>query len=251
VALPYNLGSWQRELDVPLAAYRRWNEFDVRQELEHATGIDVLCENDGTAAAVAELFHGVGRTLDDFLYVFVGSALGGGVILNGDYHRGVNANAGDLGLMPTSRSRLGTAPGLSGAHELVLTRASVNALIRHLRGSGLTIDSRADLEPLLEPAHPLVGEWLDDAVDALILPILSAVRVLDVGVVVIDGTLPRALLDELIARLNRALATASPESRPAPRLLRGSVGREAAVVGAAILPLHLNYSPTRDVLHGL
>ena len=146
VALPYNLGSWQRELDVPLAAYRRWNEFDIRQELESATGIDVFCENDGTAAAVAELFHGVGRTLDDFLYVFVGAALGGGVILGGDYHRGVNANAGDLGLMPTSPSRLSTAPKPSGAHELVLTRASVNALIRHLRGNGMAIDGQADLE---------------------------------------------------------------------------------------------------------
>ena len=29
VAVPYNLGSWQRELDIPLAAYRRWNEFDL------------------------------------------------------------------------------------------------------------------------------------------------------------------------------------------------------------------------------
>ena len=29
VAMPYNLGSWQRELDIPLAAYRRWNEFDL------------------------------------------------------------------------------------------------------------------------------------------------------------------------------------------------------------------------------
>ena len=142
VALPYNLGSWQRELDVPLAAYRRWNEFDIRQELENATGIDVFCENDGTAAAVAELFHGVGRTLDNFLYVFVGAALGGGVILGGDYHRGVNANAGDLGLMPTSPSRLATAPKPDGPHELVLTRASVNALIRHLRGSGMPSTAR-------------------------------------------------------------------------------------------------------------
>ena len=250
VALPYNLGSWQRELDVPLAAYRRWNEFDIRQELENATGIDVFCENDGTAAAVAELFHGVGRTLDDFLYVFVGAALGGGVILDGDYHRGVNANAGDLGLMPTSPSRLATAPKPEGPHELLLTRASVNALIRHLRGSGLAIDSLADLDRLLDESHPQVGEWLDDAVDALTLPILSAVRVLDVDVVVLDGTLPRQMLDELIAWLNRSLMAASPESRPAPRLLRGTVGREAAVVGAAILPLHLNYSPTREILHG-
>jgi len=250
VAVPYNLGSWQRELDVPLATYRSWNEFDVNQQLTAATGLDVFCENDGTAAAVAELFHGLGRTLDDFLYVFIGAALGGGVILGGDYHRGVNANAGDLGLMPTAPSRLATAPKPKGAHEILLTRASVNALIRHLRGSGLRIDGPGDLDGVIERRHPSVGEWLDDAADAMALPILSAVRVLDVPAVVLDGDLPRPLLDELIRRLEPMLAHASPESREPPRLLRGSVGREAAAIGAAILPLHLNYSPSREALLG-
>ncbi|MFO1050001.1 MAG: hypothetical protein U1E52_19135 [Geminicoccaceae bacterium] len=59
---------------------------------------------------MAELFHGQDRLLDDFLYLFVGAALGGGVILSGDYRRGVNANAGDIGLMPTGPSTLGVAP---------------------------------------------------------------------------------------------------------------------------------------------
>ena len=33
--------------------------------------------------------------------------------------------------------------------------------------------------------------------------------------------------------------------------MRGTVGREAAAIGAAILPLHLNYSSSRDLLLGL
>ncbi len=250
VAVPYNLGSWQRELDVPMATYRSWNEFDAPHALAAATGLEVFCENDGTAAAVAELFYGCGRSLDDFLYVFVGDALGGGVILGGDYHRGVNANAGDLGLMPTAPSRLATAPAPNGRHEILLARASVNALIRHLRGSGVPIDGQAELDALLERGHPAVGEWLDDAAEAMAVPILSAVRVLDVPVVVLDGALPQPLLDELIRRLEPLLAQASPESREPPQLRRGSVGRDAAALGAAILPLHLNYSPNREALVG-
>jgi predicted NBD/HSP70 family sugar kinase len=250
VATPYNLGSWQRELDIPNSAYQRWNDVDVKAELEAATGLDVFVENDGTAAAVAELFQGHGRALENFLYVFIGTATGGGVILGGDYHRGVSANAGDIGLMPTLPSRLPTAPRPSGPYEILLTRASLNALIRHLRGSGIRMEERRDLEPLLESRHPAVGEWLEDAADALVLPLLSAVRVLDVPAVVIDGDLPRPILDELIARLEAELAAASPESRSPPRLLRGSIGREAPAVGAAILPLHLNFSPSRDILIG-
>ena len=117
VAMPYNLGSWQRELDIPLAAYRL-ERVRPRAALAEATGLEVFCENDGTAAAVAELFQGQDRTLDDFLYVFIGAALGGGVVLGGDYHRGANANAGDLGLMPAGPSRLATAPRPSGRPEI-------------------------------------------------------------------------------------------------------------------------------------
>jgi predicted NBD/HSP70 family sugar kinase len=248
VAMPYNLGSWQRELDIPMAAYRRWNEFDLGTTLADATGLEVFCENDGTAAAVAELFQGQDRSLEDFLYVFVGAALGGGVVLDGDYRRGANANAGDLGLMPTGPSRLSTAPRPDGRPEIALTRASVNALIRHLRGSGQAVESREELDMILEAGHPAVAEWIDDAADALVVPILASVRVLDVPVVVVDGTLPRAVLDQLIARLEQGLASASPESRDPPRLMRGTVGRDAPAIGAAILPLHLNFSSSHDVL---
>ncbi len=248
VAMPYNLGSWQRELDIPLAAYRRWNEFDLGAALADTTGLEVFCENDGTAAAVAELFQGQDRSLDDFLYVFVGAALGGGVVLAGDYRRGVHANAGDIGLMPTGPSRLSSAPAPDGRPEIALTRASVNALIRHLRASGQSVESREQFDALLERGHPAVAEWLADAADALVLPLLSAARVLDVAAVVVDGTLPRNLLDQLIAALAHALAAASPESREPPRLARGTVGRDAPAIGAAILPLHLNFSSNRDIL---
>ena len=153
---------------------------------------------------MAELFHGHGRSRADFLYVFLGAAIGGGVILGGDYRRGLNANAGDVGLMPVPPSGLPTAPRPSGPFDILLTRASLNALIRHLRGNAVAVEGQDELERLLEQRHPLVEEWLDDAAEALVLPVLSAVRVLDVDVVVIDGNLPRGLLDDPPAAHGRA-----------------------------------------------
>jgi predicted NBD/HSP70 family sugar kinase len=51
----------------------------------------VFGENDGTAAAVAELSRGHGRRRKDFLYVFIGAAIGGGVIFGGNYLGGGTA----------------------------------------------------------------------------------------------------------------------------------------------------------------
>ena len=250
LAMPYNLGSWRRELAIPDEAYAAWNEFDLAGHLARGTGLSVLTENDGTAAAVAELFRGAGRQLDSFLYIFVGTAIGGGVVLGGDYYRGAKGNAGDIGLMPVGPSRLSTAPVPERAHDVLLTRASVSSLIRHLRGNGVQVASRAELDHAIGSEPVLVEEWLEDCVDALTAPLLAAVRLLDLDMVVIDGDLPGPVVDRLIARLEAGLRAAAPEARDAPTLRRGVVGRAAAAIGAAILPLHLSYSPKQDVLVG-
>jgi predicted NBD/HSP70 family sugar kinase len=247
IATPYNLGCWQRELDIPTEAYRAWNDFDLAARLKAETGLPTFIENDGTAAVVAELFLGRGRELNDFLYVFIGSAAGGGVVIGGDYHRGAHSNAGDLGLMPTSPSRLSTAPEPAGRREILLTRASINALIRHLRSSGAPVTTRADLDAAIAGHPTLVDEWLDDCADALVDPLLAAVSVLDVEAVVLDGDLPRPVLESLVERLRRFTLAATPEARQAPPIGLGQIGRQAAAIGAAILPLHVNYSPSRDL----
>jgi predicted NBD/HSP70 family sugar kinase len=152
--------------------------------------------------------------------------------------------------MPTTPSRLASAPRPAGPFEILLTRASINSLVRHLQALGLPMRDRGELETAMSAGLPGVMEWVEDCVDALILPILSSVRVLDVPRVVVDGDLPRDLLDQLIERLGAALEAASPESRDPPELLAGRIGRGAAAFGAAILPLHINYSPSRSILVG-
>jgi len=248
VATPFHMGHWRRELDIPSAAYEDWEGFDVSGQLAAATGLDVVHENDGTAAAVAELFEGHGRQLDDFLYVFIGAAIGGGVVLGGNYLRGSAGTAGDIGLMPVGPSKLETAPAPTGPFDILLTRASINSLLRHLRSSGVAFDDPPELEALVA-AHPdPVEAWIDDAVDALVAPLLAATCILDVPAIVIDGALPRATLETLIDKLARALPAAAPRGRALPELRVGSVGAEAAAIGAAILPLHQNFSPNRETL---
>jgi predicted NBD/HSP70 family sugar kinase len=250
LAMPYNLGSWRRELDIPAGEYETWNDFDLAGRLAETTGLQVFSENDGTAATIAELFQGHGRELDNFLYVFIGTAVGGGVALGGDYYRGRSGNAGDIGLMPVPPSRLATAAAPVGQYDVLLARASISLLIRHLRANGVPVESRSDLDSAIVEHSGLVDEWLEDCVDALVCPLLSAVRVLDLEVVVMDADLPDEVLDKLIAMLDRQLAANAPEARDAPKLRRGLIGRAASAIGAAILPLHLNFGPTRDILLG-
>lgn len=250
VAQPYNLGSWLRELGLPADTFRVWNDVDFAGELARATALPVFCENDGNAAAIAEIFYGCGRQRDDFLYLFLGPAIGGGIAIDGDCVRGLTGNAGDFAVMPVPPSRLPSAPKPPGQWDILLSRASLIALRRHLQYCGETIDSRADLEACIARGHPAVQEWLDDCIDALAPALRSAFCVLDVPAVVLDADVDAGLIDTLMQRLRLAVAATAPEARGTPALVRGTFGPDAGALGAATLPMFFNFSPRAGILMG-
>ena len=238
IARPFNLGSWLAELELPRATFAAWDGFAFAAALERACGLPVVEENDGTAAAIAELFHGHGRGHDDFLYVFIGPATGGGLVLDGQVVRGSSGNAADLGVIPVPASALAGARTSAGERDILLGRASVAALLRHLRKSGETAASIAAPE-----VTPAVGAWLGDCADALVVPLLTARALLDLPLAVIDSDLPAGMVDALLGRLAPLLASSVAEARTPPRLLRGSFGAAAGALGAATLPLFLHFGP--------
>ena len=250
VAQPFNLGAWLRELDLNNPDFHAWDEVDFPYELGEATGLPVFTENDGNAAAIAELFYGCGREFDDFIYVFMGPVIGCGVALEGDCLRGVTGNAGDIAVMPVPPSRLASAHPPAGRWDLLLSRASLNALTRHLRHAGVMVDSHADLERHIRAHHPAVEEWVEDCIDALTPALRSALAILYVPVVVFDADVDGGLVALLMRRLAQALAETAPEARGVPELVRGSFGSDAGAVGAASLPMFFSFSPRAEVLRG-
>jgi predicted NBD/HSP70 family sugar kinase len=250
LAMPFNLGNWRRELDIPRETCAAWQDFDLAARLRTALDLPVFVENDGNAIAVAELFQGHGRELDDFAIVYVGTAVGGGIVLGGDYRRGVTGNAGDMGLMPVAASRLASAPMPVLPYDILLNRASVSSLIRHLRAGGTEIRNGAELEAAIASQPARTEEWLEDCADALVYPLLSVSALLDLQAIIVDGNLPRRLVEWLINRLRSRLDAAAPEARRAPVLRMGTVGQNAAAIGAAILPLHSYFGQDHLALFG-
>ncbi|WP_123194685.1 ROK family transcriptional regulator [Pannonibacter phragmitetus] len=250
LAQPFNLGAWLQQLGLPAENFKPWDEVDFAASLEAATGLPVFAENDGTAAAVAELFYGLGRQEDNFLYLFIGPAIGGGLIMNGDVVRGVTGNAADVAVMPVTPSKLAGAPRPKGSWDILLTRASLGALARHLtQGSGLR-PSRAELEQAVIAGRPEVGEWLEDCVDALLPSVRASHALLDMPLIVIDCDIDSGMLSRLIGKLHRALVDEAPEARTAPRVEHGSFGQDAGALGAASLPMFFNFSPRAEILTG-
>ncbi len=109
-----------------------WRDVDIRAEIERLCPWPVYVCNDATAACAAELVFGNGRQYLDFLYVFIGWFIGGGVVLNGSLFPGRTGYAGALGSLPIPH--LG-ADGRITPGQL-LNNASTCTLERRIREAG-------------------------------------------------------------------------------------------------------------------
>jgi predicted NBD/HSP70 family sugar kinase len=248
VAMPFDIGCWMRDAGLPAGRFAAWERFDVATALEEATRLPVVIENDGTAAAIGEMTQPHMRTVEDFIYLFIGPFVGGGIVIGADYLRGRRGNAGDFGVIPVAPSRLPSAPVTGGPRVPLLARASLTTLVRHLAYCGVPIDGIDELDMENPAQADAYRDWRDDAVDACVVPVLAAAHLLDVDLLVLDGDLAPLLLDAFAARLSGAMSAATAEARQAPSVLRGRLGRDAAAVGAASLPFHLSFSPVREML---
>ncbi len=77
-----------------------WRNVPFRKIFSEQTKLNIFVENDANAAAIAEHLFGVARQSQDFLFVFAGVGIGGGLFLNGKLYRGRNGYAGEIGHFP-------------------------------------------------------------------------------------------------------------------------------------------------------
>jgi len=76
-----------------------WLDVPLRSILQEATGLPVALENDANAAALAEKEFGAGRDLSNFVFVTLGTGVGGAIVLDGKLFRGPSGTAGEIGHM--------------------------------------------------------------------------------------------------------------------------------------------------------
>lgn len=248
IAFPWFMDEWKKELNMSEELAERWKGINFRAEVRKRTKLPVFVENDCSAAAIAELLLGRSENIQNFLYVFIGTFVGGGVVLKGNIESGVHGNSGALASMPVSPSGLSSCPKNQGPFETLLNRASIFVLRRHLTANGFPIKNISELSELLPGAEPIVDEWVADCSDALCFALFSALGVLDFEGIIIDSSLPREIVMQLVRAIKGKMEKITPNSVILPKVLAGKVGPDARAIGGAILPFYINYSPDMSVM---
>jgi predicted NBD/HSP70 family sugar kinase len=246
VAAPLQLGAWHEELGVPGAQAAQWDSVDLRAELQALTGLPVTLLKDTAAACMAELVAGRGRSLTNFLYLFVDTFIGGGLVLDSHLHAGRHGNAGAIGSLPLRTGAAGAA-GFAVPPPQLLHAASLVGLERALRDAGLDPAAAGDERALQAPWQAVTQRWLPEAADAIACAVVSAACVLDLEAVVVDGSPAAPLRDALLAQVQAALAHYDWRGIAQPAVLAGTIGSDARALGGALLPLHAQFAPDRDL----
>ncbi|MBU4301324.1 MAG: ROK family protein, partial [Actinobacteria bacterium] len=80
-----------------------WRMVPLRQIAVEVTGLPAFLDNDANGAAAGERFVGAARGVDDFVYLTLGTGVGGGVYVGGKPlrgHRGMGAELGHIVIDP-------------------------------------------------------------------------------------------------------------------------------------------------------
>jgi len=241
LAAPFQMGGWHRMLGLSEAQSEAWNQIDLCAQVQAMTEVPVSFTKDTSAACVAELVAGRGRDLKNFLYLFVDTFVGGGLVINSHLHGGVHGNAGAVASLPMGLARLAKTP------EQLIGHASLWELEQRLSAQQLDPQAAYDERALTSPYESETCGWVQHAANALAHTVISGTAFLDIDAVVIDGSFSRALLSQLITSTQDALRHYNWEGLWSANVIAGEVGPDARALGGALLPLHANFAPDRDL----
>ena len=216
--------------------------------LAERLGLPVVGENDVTAGAVGEWVAGAGRGSDDLLGVWLGTGVGGGLVLGGRPWRGVSGAAGEFGHMCVRQGGAQCGCGRRGCVEAYAGRAAMEQTARTAADSGQATrlfalqqeKGKATLTSgvwaaALKEGDALATRLMDEAVDALGAAIGAALNLLDINRVIIGGGVAEKLGQPLVDRIADATGPYLMVRDAPRRFVLAELEDDSGVVGAAAL----------------
>jgi glucokinase len=233
---------------VAVAPNLGWVDLAVREELERRLPHKrVFLENDVRAAALSEHKLGAGRGHESMLAVFVGSGVGGGIVIDGRLYHGGHGGAGEIGHMVVRAGGPRCGCGRAGCLEAMAARDAVaryviqgvncghpTVLTEILGGNLLALTSR-DLALAISQSDAVAIRAARRSARYTGLAIGGVVNLIDPSVVVIGGGIAEALGERYVdwARELAYRQILASDARDVP-IVASTLGDDAGLLGAAL-----------------
>ncbi|HYH76466.1 MAG TPA: ROK family protein, partial [Arthrobacter sp.] len=230
-----------------------WDRVELRDALAKATGYSVLVDKDVTSAAVAETWAGGPSGAGSFIFMYMGTGIGCGIVLNDEVVRGTSGNAGEIGHIVVDPDGPVCDCGL---HGCVKSSAIPQVLVAEAEAAGILDSTRAEKSgAVVQQSFSTLCDLADEGnaqalaiIDKSAVLVARAVSVvtntLDVERVVFGGPYWSRLSERYLEKIPDLL-----DANSAARLIHTievvgtGVGEDVGAIGAACLVLEHTLAP--------
>ncbi len=204
------------------------------------TGLPAFLISDGNAGALAEKTFGLGRDLDNYLFLHIRYGIGAGLVLENKLYTGPYGQSGEIGHTTINFAGPKCDCGNTGCLELY---ANVDVMRNHIRAlaplhPGARIADRPDptLPEIIDAANSgdnLALSALDHFCDYLAHAVVNTIVLLDVRHIIADfrSTVPGTALETLLtAKMSYSVHKHQFNEL---RIMRSAFNGQAPLLGAA------------------
>lgn len=244
-------GTVDREAGTVIGAYNlNWKTLQrVKEQIESATNIPFVIDNDANVAALGERWKGAGDNSSDVTFITLGTGVGGGIIAEGHLLHGAVGAAGEIGHITVEPDGFDCTCGKKGCLETV---ASATGVVRLARQMAEEFAGDSKLKELLDDGQDVtsksVFELAEDG-DHLALMVVDKVafylglacgnigNMLNPTDIVIGGGVSAAgeFLREKVQKYFDQFTF--PQVRESTKIKLAQLGNDAGIIGAASLAL--------------
>lgn len=230
-----NLANWTDDLDLQAA-------FDARLD------VPVVLGNDVNVGLLGEFVAGAAHGFDDVLGIWMGTGIGGALVLDGRPFTGSHGAAGEIGHIPVRPRGALCSCGRRGCVEAYAGRRRMAAIAQEMvdagretslfeiqREEGKSKPTSKVWARALDEGDELTTQLFDMAVETLGIGAAAVVNTLDVERVVIGGGLAEKLGQRLADRIAEAAVPWMLRPNPDLSWVPAALGDDSGVVGAAAL----------------
>ncbi|MFC7850623.1 ROK family transcriptional regulator [Arthrobacter sp. NPDC057388] len=230
-----------------------WDSVPLRDALAEATGLSVLMDKDVTSAAVAETWAGGASGAGSFVFMYMGTGIGCGIVLNDEVVRGTSGNAGEIGHLIVDPDGAPCDCGLRGCVKStcipqVLVAQAQAAGILDEPGSATTGSAVQERFAMLceaaDAGNSAAAAIIDKSAELVARAASAVANILDVDRVVFGGPFWPLLSARYLEKVPGLIQQSSDAGNiHAVEVVGTGVGEDVGAVGAACLVLEHTLAP--------
>lgn len=221
--------------------------FNIKKMLEAEIPFPVLIENDVNLGALGIKTFGVGKKSKNMLAVFVGTGIGGGLIIDEKMYRGSNYVAGEIGHMLVEKNGPKCGCGRKGCFEAIASRtAIVNKIIKDIKSgkrsklsklvkSGERIRSKS-LSNAVKSGDKVVRRRIKEGCEVIGETLASISNLLNLDMIVLGGGMIEALDFYMLPLIKKSFSEqVLNDSAKGLKIVASRLGDDAAIFGGIAL----------------